>query len=150
MSDSVTTPLTEILDQCEEAIYWHLAWYSRGMGHLMFGTEAGEDLIGKEAHTHCRTGRFLARFSALPGCGELIEEIEMLHEQMHALMRDALLERREGNPLREEALAEIIEMQSLFFGGLQGLFRKVMEDHCLMIAGHKLGASPSQGPTLSI
>ncbi|MFZ5466679.1 MAG: CZB domain-containing protein [Pseudomonadota bacterium] len=139
-STEATFPYAGFLDQFEEAIYWHIAWYSRGIRHLMFSNGAGDDLVGKDAHLHCRLGGFLSRFPTPPGCAEMVEQIDELHEQMHALMRDALLERREGTPIGEDAYAEIEEMQSMFFSSLHGLFRKVMEDHCLEIARQQLEA----------
>lgn len=122
-------PYADFLDQFEEAIYWHIAWYSRGIRHLMF-KGAADDLTHREAHMHCRLGQFLGRFPPPPGCHEMVEQIETLHEKMHTLMREALLERREGLPMSEEAFTELEELQSLFFTSLHSLFRKVMEDAC--------------------
>ncbi|MDM7322967.1 MAG: hypothetical protein P3W87_006820 [Gammaproteobacteria bacterium] len=133
-------PYADFLDAFEEAIYWHIAWYSRGIRHLIFINSPGDDLVGKDAHLHCRLGRFLSRFPTPPGCAEMVEQINQLHEQMHALMREALLERREGNTLVEETYAEIEEMQSLFFSAMHSLFRKVMENHCLTLAHQQLKA----------
>ncbi|HET19002.1 MAG TPA: hypothetical protein ENO16_00135 [Chromatiales bacterium] len=137
-SPDATFPYADFLDQFEEAIYWHIAWYSRGVRHLMFTNGAGDDLIGKDAHLHCRLGGFLSRFPTPPDCEEMIGQLDDLHEQMHTLMRNALLERREGTPLSEEVYAELEEMQSMFFTSLHGLFRKVMQDHCMEIARDQL------------
>lgn len=133
-------PYADFLDQFEEAIYWHIAWYSRGIRHLLFSNGAGEDLIGKEAHQHCRLGSFFSRFPTPPGCEEMVSQVNELHEQMHFLMRNAVLERREGTPISEEDFAELEEMQSLFFSSLHGLFRKVLQDHCMQIARGPSGA----------
>lgn len=139
MSDSRQAfPYADFLDQFEEAIYWHIAWYSRGIRHLMFSDGPADDLVGKDAHNHCRLGCFLHRFPSPPGCDEMVEQIEELHEQMHALMRDALLEARSGMPIGKDSFCEIEEAQSLFFNTLHGLFRKVMEDHCTEIAQARL------------
>lgn len=140
ISTEAPFPSADFLDQFEEAIYWHMAWYSRGIRHLIFSNGQSDDLIGKDAHLHCRLGGFLSRFPTPPGCAEMVEQLNALHEQMHALMRDALLERREGSTLGEETYAEIEEMQSLFFSTLHGLFRKVMEDHCLKLARQQIEA----------
>ncbi|MGK0673124.1 MAG: hypothetical protein ABWU16_00465 [Halothiobacillaceae bacterium] len=126
-------PYADFLDQFEEAIYWHIAWYSRCIRHLMFSKGADDDLVGKDAHLHCHLGSFLSRFPAPPGCAGMVKQIAELHEQMHALMRDALLATREGTPIGEGTYAEIEEVQSVFFSNLHGLFRKVMEDYCLEI-----------------
>ncbi|MEW6445303.1 MAG: CZB domain-containing protein [Pseudomonadota bacterium] len=127
-------PYQDFLDQFEEAIYWHIAWYSRGVRHLMFQLGAGDDLTAKDAQHHCRLGCFLDRFPTPPGCEEMIDQIEDMHRQMHALMRQALLETRNGTPITEDGFCEIEEAQSLFFSALHGLFRKVLEDHCIQIA----------------
>jgi len=141
MSDSQQAfPYADFLDQFEEAIYWHIAWYSRGIRHLMFGDGAGDDLVGKDAHSHCRLGSFLSRFPTPPGCEDLLVQVDELHEQMHALMRNALLEARNGTPLGEDAFGEIEEVHSLFFNSLHGLFRKLSEDRCMDIAGAKSGS----------
>lgn len=132
-------PYQDFLDQFEEAIYWHIAWYSRGVRHLMFKLGAGEDLAAKDAHHNCKLGCFLHRFPTPPGCEAMVAQIGEMHEQMHTLMRQALLEVRNGTPISEDAFLEIEEAQSLFFGSLHGLFRKVLEDHCLQIAEAKAG-----------
>lgn len=132
-------PYAAFIDQFEEAIYWHIAWYSRGIRHLMFNTGPADDLVGKDAHCHCRLGGFLNRFPTPPGCENLTEQIEDLHEQMHALMRNALLEARNGTPLDEDGFSEIEEVQSLFFNSLHALFRKVLEEHCTEIAKAEAG-----------
>lgn len=133
-------PYTEFLDQFEEAIYWHMAWYSRGLRQLIFNPDGDEDLTAKDAHMHCRLGTFLARIPAPPGCLQMVEQIDTLHEKMHALMRNALLERREGSPFDEEAYAELEEMQSLFFTNLHGLFRKMLEDQCMELIRRQIPA----------
>lgn len=128
--DSTNFPYDEFIDGLEEAIYWHNAWYSRGMHQLLLQTSASEDLIARDAHLHCKLAGFFDLFSTPPGHEELKAQIEDLHQQMHTLMREVLVERAQGQELNAETLDELEEAQATFFITLHGLFRKVMEDRC--------------------
>ena len=65
--NSENFPYLEFIDGLEEAIYWHNAWYSRGMRHLIFNIPANEDLLARDAHIHCKLGGFLAHLPTPPG-----------------------------------------------------------------------------------
>ncbi|OYY74942.1 MAG: hypothetical protein B7Y40_03060 [Gammaproteobacteria bacterium 28-57-27] len=129
MNDSnISFPYDEFIDGLEEAIYWHNAWYSRGMRQLLLQTPASEDLIARDAHLHCKLAGFFGQLPTPPGHEELKVQIEELHQQMHTLMREVLVESAQGQELNAETLDELEEAQATFFITLHGLFRKVMED----------------------
>lgn len=129
MNDSrVRFPYDEFIDGLEEAIYWHNAWFSRGMRQLVLQTDLSEDLVARDAHLHCKLAGFFGYLPTPPGHEELKAQIEDLHHQMHALMREALLESAEGQTLSAETFDALEEAQTTFFITLHGLFRKVMED----------------------
>ena len=131
MNDNkVRFPYDEFIDGLEEAIYWHNAWYSRGMRQLILQTNSSDDLIARDAHLHCKLAGFFGYLPTPPGQEELKAQVEDLHQQMHALMREALLESANGQKLSAEAFDELEEAQASFFINLHGLFRKVMEDKC--------------------
>ncbi len=131
MNDSnARFPYDEFIDGLEEAIYWHNAWYSRGMRQLILQTTSSEDLIARDAHLHCKLAAFFGYLPTPPGQEELKAQVEDLHQQMHALMREALLESADGQTLSAETLDELEEAQTTFFITLHGLFRKVMENKC--------------------
>jgi hypothetical protein len=123
-------PYDEFIDGLEEAIYWHNAWYSRGMRQLILQTNSSEDLIARDAHLHCKLAGFFGYLPTQPGHEELKTQVEDLHQQMHALMREAILESVDGQTLSAETFDELEEAQTTFFITLHGLFRKVMEDRC--------------------
>ena len=123
-------PYDEFIDGLEEAIYWHNAWYSRGMRQLLFKSPANEDLLARDAHLHCKLAGFFGYLPTPPGHEELKSQIEDLHQQMHALMREALLEAGQSQSMSEDTFDELEEAQASFFITLHGLFRKVMEDKC--------------------
>ncbi len=123
-------PYDEFIDGLEEAIYWHNAWYSRGMRQLLFNSPANEDLLARDAHLHCKLAGFFGYLPTPPGHEELKSQIEDLHQQMHALMREALLEAGQSQSMSEDTFDELEEAQASFFITLHGLFRKVMEDKC--------------------
>ncbi|HES76048.1 MAG TPA: hypothetical protein ENO09_03455 [bacterium] len=130
MNDHARFPYDEFIDGLEEAIYWHNAWFSRGMRQLILPTNGSEDLVARDAHLHCKLAGFFGYLPTPPGQEELKAQIEDLHQQMHALMREALLENAAGQQLNAETLDELEEAQAVFFITLHGLFRKVMEDKC--------------------
>ena len=129
MNDNRTSfPYDEFIDGLEEAIYWHNAWFSRGLRQLVLQTRLSEDLVARDAHLHCKLAGFFGYLPTPPGHEALKAQIEDLHQQMHALMREALLESAEGQALSAETFDELEEAQTTFFITLHGLFRKVMED----------------------
>jgi hypothetical protein len=132
MSHGHTTfPYAEFIDGLEEAIYWHNAWFSRGVRQLIFGADGGcDDLNTRDAHLHCKLGAFFDYLPTPPGHAELKAQIEDMHQQMHALMRESILAVAEGQKLDETTFSELEEAQSTFFINLHGLLRKVMEDYC--------------------
>ncbi|MEW5837987.1 MAG: hypothetical protein AB1717_04050 [Pseudomonadota bacterium] len=130
--DPASFPYEAFIDGLEEAIYWHNAWYARGMRQLLLHSQPGEDLLARDAHLHCKLAGFFGVLPTPPGHEDLKAQIEELHEQMHALMREAILEVGSGNPIGAEMLDELEEAQASFFISLHGLLRKVMEDHCMV------------------
>ena len=129
-SEQASFPYEEFLDGLEEAIYWHNAWYARGMRQLLLQAQPSEDLLARDAHLHCKLAGFLSYLPTPPGHEDLKGQIEELHEQMHALMRETNHENAQGHPINAETLDELEEAQATFFISLHGLFRKVMEDCC--------------------
>lgn len=123
-------PYVEFIDGLEEAIYWHNAWFSRGVRQLIFGADGGHDLNAHDAHLHCKLGAFFDSLPTPPGHAELKAQIEDMHQQMHALMRESILAVAEGQKLDEMTFSELEDAQSTFFINLHCLLRKVMEDHC--------------------
>lgn len=128
--DKKTFPYDEYIDGLEEAIYWHNAWFARGMRQLLLPTATSGDLLGHDAHLHCKLAGFFSYLPTPPGHEELKAHIEDLHQQMHTLMREALLESAEVAQLSAATLDDLEETQATFFITLHGLFRKVMEDRC--------------------
>ena len=137
MTDRTTSfPYDEFIDGLEEAIYWHNAWFVRGMRQLLLQTPASEDLITRDAHLHCKLAGFFGHLPNPPGHDDLMEQIESLHRQMHVLMRRALMESTENHRPNAEDIDELEATQSAFFICLHGLFRKVMEDRCASTSTH--------------
>ncbi len=124
-------PYGEFIDGLEEAIYWHNAWYARGMRQLVLQTTLpSEDLIARDAHLHCKLAGLLGCLPTPPGHEQLKDQIDELHEQMHTLMREAILRHDQTYPVNAETLEELEEAQAIFFISLHGFFRKAMEDCC--------------------
>ena len=123
-------PYSAFIDGLEEAIYWHNAWYSRGMRQLMSQGTSSEDLLARDAHLHCKLAGFFNYLPTPPGREELKAQVEELHRQMHELMREALLESQATQQVSDDMLDELEEAQATFFINLQGFFRQVMEDKC--------------------
>jgi hypothetical protein len=123
-------PYVEFIDGLEEAIYWHNAWFSRGMHQIILGSNGCDDLTAHDAHLHCKLGAFFGYLPTPPGHAELKAQIEDLHQQMHAIMRQSIITVSQGEKPDEEMFSELEETQSMFFTNLHGLFRKVMEDYC--------------------
>ena len=123
-------PYDAFIDGLEEAIYWHNAWFARGMRQLLLRNQPSEDLLARDAHLHCKLAGFFSYLPTPPGHEDLKAQIEELHEQMHALMRETIHENAQGHPINAETLDELEEAQATFFISLHGLFRKVMEDCC--------------------
>lgn len=132
--DIATFPYDAFIDGLEEAIYWHNDWYARGMRLLLQRLPASDDLLAHDAHTHCKLAGLLKNLPTPPGHEVLMQQIKEMHHEMHALMREALLEAQEGVSVSETTLDEMEQAQSSFFVSLHGLFRQVLEDKFRRIA----------------